>query len=51
MVEETGALGYQRAFIDHPFSEVFELDVAAMKRWASARPIDTAWESPNPESP
>ena len=36
MVEETGALGYRRAFIDHPFSEVFELDVAAMKRWAAA---------------
>jgi hypothetical protein len=30
------ALGYRRAFIDHPFSEVFELDVPRMKRWAAA---------------
>src|SRR5262245_35769565 len=29
-------LGYRRAFIDHPFSEVFELDVPTMKRWADA---------------
>ena len=34
--EETGAIGYTRAFIDHPFSEVFELDVPKMKRWAEA---------------
>ena len=36
MAEVTGALGFARAFIDHPFSEVFELDVPAMKRWAQA---------------
>src|SRR2546427_2058917 len=36
MAEETAALGYTRAFIDHPFSEVFELDVPEMKRWAEA---------------
>ena len=36
MAEETVALGYTRAFIDHPFSEVFELDAPAMKRWAEA---------------
>src|SRR5262245_13264536 len=36
MAEETSALGYSRAFIDHPFSEVFDLDVPKMKRWAEA---------------
>ena len=36
LAEETGAIGYRRAFIDHPFSEVFELDVPKMKRWADA---------------
>jgi len=36
LAEEMGALGYRRAFIDHPFSEVFELDVPEMKRWADA---------------
>src|SRR3989442_1595109 len=36
LAEETGAIGYTRAFIDHPFSEVFELDVPKMKRWADA---------------
>ncbi len=36
LAEETAALGYTRAFIDHPFSEVFELDVPEMKRWADA---------------
>jgi hypothetical protein len=36
MAEETGALGYDRAFIDHPFSEVFELNVPELKRWAQA---------------
>jgi len=36
MAEEVDALGYQRAFIDHPFSEVFDLDVPAMKQWATA---------------
>ncbi len=36
MAEETAAIGYTRAFIDHPFSEVFELDVPEMKRWAEA---------------
>jgi hypothetical protein len=30
------ALGSRRAFIDHPFSEVFEFDVPRMKRWAAA---------------
>ncbi len=36
MAEEAQTLGYRRAFIDHPFSEVFELDVPEMKRWADA---------------
>src|SRR3989442_11140082 len=36
MAEEVGAIGYTRAFIDHPFSEVFEFDVPTMKRWAEA---------------
>jgi len=36
LAEEIGAIGYRRAFIDHPFSEVFELDVPKMKRWADA---------------
>src|SRR5439155_1598141 len=36
LAEEIGAIGYRRAFIDHPFSEVFELDVPRMKRWADA---------------
>jgi hypothetical protein len=36
MAEETTALGYTRAFIDHPFSEVFELNVPELKRWADA---------------
>src|SRR3989442_8612953 len=36
MAEETNALGYTRAFIDHPFSEVFELNVPELKRWAQA---------------
>ena len=36
LAEEIGAIGYRRAFIDHPFSEVFELDVPKMKRWAEA---------------
>ena len=36
LAEEMGAIGYTRAFIDHPFSEVFELDVPKMKRWADA---------------
>ncbi len=34
--EDVAAAGFTRAFIDHPFSEVFDLDVAAMKRWAAA---------------
>ena len=33
---EIGAIGFRRAFIDHPFSEVFEFDVPTMKRWADA---------------
>ena len=36
MAEETHALGYTRAFIDHPFSEVFELNIPELKRWAQA---------------
>ncbi len=36
LADEMSALGYRRAFIDHPFSEVFELDVPKMKRWAQA---------------
>jgi len=34
--DEVAAIGYTRAFIDHPFSEVFEFDVPKMKRWADA---------------
>src|SRR5438309_1430562 len=33
--EEVSAIGYKRAFIDHPFSEVFQFDVPKLKRWAS----------------
>ncbi|HLY64414.1 MAG TPA: DUF6282 family protein, partial [Chloroflexota bacterium] len=33
--EEASGLGYKRAFIDHPFSEVFEFDIPKMKRWAN----------------
>ncbi|MGH7390668.1 MAG: DUF6282 family protein [Candidatus Rokuibacteriota bacterium] len=36
LAEESDAVGYRRAFIDHPFSEVFELDVPELKRWAAA---------------
>jgi hypothetical protein len=36
LADEMSALGYRRAFIDHPFSEVFELDVPKMKHWAEA---------------
>ena len=36
LAEEMAARGYRRAFIDHPFSEVFELDVPRMRRWAAA---------------
>jgi hypothetical protein len=36
LADEIHALGYARAFIDHPFSEVFELDVPALTRWATA---------------
>jgi hypothetical protein len=34
--EEVNAIGYQRAFIDHPFSEVFEFDIPKLKKWAAA---------------
>ena len=33
---EARQTGFRRAFIDHPFSEVFEFDVPKMKRWADA---------------
>ena len=36
LAEEIDAIGYRRAFIDHPFSEVFEFDVPTLKRWAAA---------------
>jgi hypothetical protein len=36
LADEMHAIGYRGAFIDHPFSEVFELDVDRMKRWAAA---------------
>ena len=36
LAEEMVAVGYRRAFIDHPFSEVFDFDVPRMKRWAAA---------------
>lgn len=36
LAEEVAQLGFRRAFIDHPLSEVFELDVAAMQRVARA---------------
>src|SRR5438094_769694 len=34
LAEEIAAVGFTRAFIDHPFSEVFEFDVPRLKRWA-----------------
>ena len=34
--EEVAAVGFTRAFIDHPFSEVFEFDVPRLKRWGDA---------------
>lgn len=36
LAEEMSAIGDRRAFIDHPFSEVFELDVPRLRRWAEA---------------
>jgi hypothetical protein len=36
LAEEVDAVGYTRAFIDHPFSEVFAFDVPEMTRWADA---------------
>lgn len=36
LAEDVEAIGYTRAFIDHPFSEVFEFDVPELKRWAAA---------------
>ncbi len=36
LADEMSGLGYRRAFIDHPFSEVFQLDVPRLKRWAEA---------------
>jgi hypothetical protein len=36
LAEEVEAIGFRRAFIDHPMSEVFELDVEQMKRLARA---------------
>jgi uncharacterized protein DUF6282 len=36
IADEMHGAGYRRVFIDHPFSEVFELDVPRMKRWADA---------------
>ena len=36
LAEEAGAIGYTRAFIDHPFSEVFDLAVPKLARWAAA---------------
>ena len=36
IADEMAKIGYRRAFIDHPFSEVFEFDVPKMKRWADA---------------
>src|SRR5262245_13977941 len=36
LADEISGLGHTRAFIDHPFSEVFEFDVSKMTRWADA---------------
>jgi len=36
MGEEVSAIGYTRAFIDHPFSEVFDFDIPKLKQWAAA---------------
>jgi len=33
--EEVSAIGYKRAFIDHPFSEVFTFDIPKLKKWAA----------------
>jgi hypothetical protein len=34
--EEVSALGYKRAFIDHPFSDVFQFDIPKLRKWAAA---------------
>jgi len=34
LADACAAFGYKQAFIDHPFSEVFELDIPKLKRWA-----------------
>ena len=36
LAAEVSAVGFKRAFIDHPFSEVFSFDVPELKRWAAA---------------
>jgi hypothetical protein len=36
LAAEVSAVGFKQAFIDHPFSEVFEFNVPELKRWAAA---------------
>jgi hypothetical protein len=36
LADACAAYGMKRAFIDHPFSEVFEFDIPKLKRWADA---------------
>lgn len=36
LAAEVTAVGFKRAFIDHPFSEVFEFNVPEFKKWAAA---------------
>jgi hypothetical protein len=36
LAAEVHAVGFKRAFIDHPFSEVFEFNVPEFQKWAAA---------------
>ena len=36
LAAEVHAVGFKRAFIDHPFSEVFEFNVPELTKWAAA---------------
>jgi hypothetical protein len=36
LAAEVSAVGFKRAFIDHPFSEVFEFNIPELQKWAAA---------------
>ncbi|MFI5267939.1 MAG: DUF6282 family protein [Chloroflexota bacterium] len=36
LAAEVTAVGFKRAFIDHPFSEVFEFNIPELTKWAAA---------------